>query len=763
MDRSLQGRSWNERYTQAVDEWIRSLFGEQSRYALLALGSYGRQELCPHSDIDLMLVHARSESLQRVEAVANGIWYPIWDLGLGLDHSVKTPRQALEVATDDVRALLGLLDARVIAGNASLGQEATGLVRSYFAKRFRAVSTAIEAYLMPRFRDFGELAHVLEPNLKECDGGLRDLHILESILEVAELPGIPPREEIAEAGELLLTLRVELHRLSERPSDRLGLDEQDIIAPTLGFHDAEALMKEVAHAGRVVSYGMHQALRVLDGTNGNSSRTGDERETVSGFYGARYPTSVSFGTVGFDGPIEGKIDALAVVRLAHRCAREGLQLRWGGEQLAERLLAPPVPWPEELREEFIGLLQAGDGLYEVIEALDGNGVMEIFIPEWSEVRCKPQRNAFHRYSVDRHLVGAVVEASSIRRRVHRPDLLVVAALLHDIGKGRPGDHTDNGVVMARSVMARMGFDDRDRSVIERLVSEHLLLAETALRRDISDPSAIQLVAERVGDPETLELLAALTEADSKATGVLAWSAWKESLIEELCRRANAYLQSGEVPAPAVQIEEAFERQLLEAGAKGMAIAAKDGFVYVAAPDRPGLFALVAGAMSLSGISIVSAEVFAKAGVAIERYRVTSSHGGEVNLDRLDAELKKARVEPDEIAGRLAERAAQLRSRRRSAPRGEELPPRVVISNTESARATIVEVWAPNRIGLLHEVTAIFASMELDIGFAKVMTRGDDVIDSFYLTDRSGAQIEDPAILDSLHHAVLEVADTRPKS
>jgi [protein-PII] uridylyltransferase len=366
------------------------------------------------------------------------------------------------------------------------------------------------------------------------------------------------------------------------------------------------------------------------------------------------------------------------------------------------------------------------------------------LPEWTAVRSRPQRNAYHRFTVDRHLCEAAVEAAALARQVSRPDLLLVGAWLHDLGKGYPGDHTVAGVALMSRIAARMGFDGADVDVLVKLVRYHLLLAETATRRDLSDSATIAAVADAVGDQTTLELLEALTEADSKATGSTAWSPWKAELVHELVARTAAAFAGGVSSQPdtaAHEHEPVVERARAELAA-GRAVHVETSWPHlaVAAHDRAGLFADVAGTLTLHGLSVLAADVWtSEDGIAVESFRTESTFGREPDRDALDADLAAAVERRLPLEARLAERVRTYASRRAAVAR--RAAPRVVVDNDASARATLIEVRAPDGIAVLYRITRALAALDLDVRHAKVATLGAEVVDAFYVVDTNGAKVD----------------------
>ncbi len=366
------------------------------------------------------------------------------------------------------------------------------------------------------------------------------------------------------------------------------------------------------------------------------------------------------------------------------------------------------------------------------------------LPEWTAVRSRPQRNAYHRFTVDRHLWEAAVEASAMTRQVARPDLLLVAAWLHDLGKGYPGDHTVAGVTLMRHVAARMGFDDADVDVLVSLVANHLLLADAATRRDLSDAATIQAVADAVGDQSTLELLGALTEADSKATGSTAWGPWKAELVHELVARTSAFL-AADTPSDGVAEHDgkgpAVERARATLG-RGEVVHVETTWpeLIVGARDRAGLFADVAGTLALHGLSILAADVWTSDdGVAVDWFRTESTFGREPERSALAADLAAAVEGRLPLEARLADRVRTYASRRVAI--AHRAAPRVLVDNEASARASLVEVRAPDGIAVLYRIARALADLGLDVRHAKVATLGADVVDTFYVVDAGGKKVD----------------------
>ena len=367
------------------------------------------------------------------------------------------------------------------------------------------------------------------------------------------------------------------------------------------------------------------------------------------------------------------------------------------------------------------------------------------------MRNKPQRNAYHTFTVDRHLLEAAALAAELTDRVERPDLLLVGALVHDIGKGFPGDHTAVGMEVVERIATRMGFSPDDVEVLVDLVRHHLLLPDTATRRDLDDPATIARVARAAGNSLTLHLLAALTEADSRATGPSAWGAWKAGLVAELVERTDRVLQGEIEPAGPDHIVAANRDLMEEVRQTGQpSVSLQPPRVIVAAPDRRGLLSSVAGALALNGMDVRAANVSGEDGVAVEVFTVEVARGTWPDTAKLREDLAAVLSDPAAIGERLSERERIYPHRRGSA----HLPGTdVSVDNEASETATVLEVRAPDEIGLLHRITRTLFEADLDVVSARVSTLGEIVVDAFYVRESDGAKVTDEGRLSAITGAI----------
>ena len=746
-DASLTGAALRLALVDLADRWLVDRVGDAGGVALVAVGGYGRRDPAPGSDFDLVLVHDGRTG--DVKSIADAIWYPVWDAGVGLDHSVRTVDEASDVAAADLKAALGLLDARHVAGDRSLTEQLRSSVFTRWRRDARRRLAELADATQERWNNNGELAFLLEPDLKDSRGGLRDIHALHAV--AASWLVDVPLARLEPAHALLLDARGELHRRSSRPTDRLVLQEQNPVALATGYADPESLMRAVSAAGRAIAFACDETWRRVRATL-RPPRRWRQKAPV------RRP--LADGVVEQDGEVvlargaSPATDPVLVLRAAAAAAQHGLPIApHAMDRLANESPPMPDPWPSAGRDWLLALLGAGSDAVPVVEALDQAGLFVRLIPEWERVRCKPQRNPVHRFTVDRHLVEAATHAAEFSRRVARPDLLVLGALLHDIGKGWPGDHTDAGVAVVPVIGSRLGLDAADIAVLVALVQHHLLLPDTATRRDLDDPATAQLVADAVGDHNTLELLHALTEADGLATGPAAWGEWKAGLVADLVRRAAAVIVG--LPAGDSDVLDDAQRALADRGE--LAVQVEGDRVTVVAPDRPGLLWRWAGVLALHRLTIRAATATSVGPTAVTVFDVTPRFGSPPDWDRLRADVRRAYDDALPLAAHLAER-----ERAYTQPETPHVvPPAVLWDDAASESSSVVEVRAHDSVGLLHRLTRTLADLDLDVRSARVSTLGAEVVDAFYVVEVDGRLVAEPERRRQIEQALLTAC--RPAS
>jgi [protein-PII] uridylyltransferase len=711
------------RRTAQIDRWLTGLLGPQPGVALVAVGGYGRREMLPHSDLDVVLLHGGHDD---IAVLADRIWYPVWDSGAELDHAVRTVPQARRVARADLKVALGLLSARHVAGDPDLTQR----LRAGALEDWRSAAPARLAELHAahdeRARIFGELAFLLEPDLKEARGGLRDVHAIQAVAAAWVAPAPGPR--VRTAYEQIMDARHALHEVTGRRLDRLVLEEQDEVARALGLLDGDVLLRMLAGAARTIAYAVDHAFRQTD-----RLQTRRLRRRAAG----RRP--LADGVVEQDGEVvlaraaDPARDPALVLRAAAAAAQAGLPL--APRTLARLTECPPlpVPWPGAARDALLALLGAGPSAVSVWEALDTEGLVTALIPDWERVRNRPQRNPLHTFTVDRHLVEAAARAAALTREVARPDLLLLAALLHDIGKGWPGDHSVTGEVVAGDVARRIGLPGPDADLVAAAVRHHLLLPVMATRRDLDDPVTVKQVAAAVPSRALLELLHALATADGLATGPAAWNDWKARLVADLVRRVEAVLAGEQMPGPAPLRDD----QLALAAAGGPAATVRGSEVTVVAPDRPGLLWRAAGVLASHRLAVRSANATSVGATAVTVFDVEPEFGDPPDALLVAGDLRRMLLGRLDVEGRLERRA------RAAPPRAAAVPaPKVTLVDEASQTATVVEVRAHDAPGLLWRVGRALGECGLDVRAARVETLGAEVVDVFYVTDSGGRLLAD---------------------
>lgn len=745
-DKTLFGSAFTAAHSQRVDEWISAIVSEieiPSGIALVAMGGYGRGELAPQSDLDIALVH---EPGTDVADFADKIWYPIWDSGMKLGHRVDTVDGLLKIARTDLDTATALLSVRFLAGDESLALE-LAVASSEQWRLDPGTSAALVSERVDRLhQEHGEVAFGLGPDLKNGRGGMRDVHALTWARATGVLADQANEVSLDEAYETLLRARVELHRVTNRPGDRLVLEIQDDVAIALGYRNADPMMADIARAARTIAWVSDAAWFWVGRSSDPHRRSTDVEQSANGIVIDSGLLSLS-STADLDDP-------MLILDVAHAAASRDCFVDQGSlERLAAGSARFPDPWTEEMRLRFTDVLRLGRSSVTSLEALDQVGLMSRIIPEWEPNRSKPQRNDYHRFTVDRHLLEAAAEASALTDRVDREDLLVLGALLHDIGKGYPGDHTDVGVGLIETISERMGYSERDRSLLTDMCRHHLLLPDVATRRDLDDDGTITLVADTVGDSELLSLLGALTEADSIATGPSAWNRSKATLVRTLVQRVHDVLDGA---TPEEVVGEGFpgeaERALMARAVdeqNGFLIEVSGTTVTVIQNDRPGAFSRIAGVLTLNGLDIISAAAHTEDGVALSQFIV---HHDQYDAARVENQLLLGTAGRLALEARVAERRdTYARSIKRTSAKA--IPPSVSFDNRSSQNATVIEVNCRDQVGLLYRIAQAMSNMGIEISTARIQTIGDAIIDAFYVTYEN-EKILDSQFLVELERAVL---------
>lgn len=775
-DTHLRGAAFGAALADACDAVLAETAATldlKGKWAVVVAGSYARRELCPGSDLDVLLVHGGGARGRNAEHAARTLWYPFWDAGFSLGQATRTPKEALALADSDLDALTALLDVRVVAGDHAFALELRDKARALAAKRRTRVVDALAAAADVRYERPGPVAEILEPNVKEGAGGLRDLQALTwagwavsprgGFAGLVEAGVLEPTDvaELEAANARLLDVRVALHRVTGGRSDQLTLQDQDAVAALLSIDDADTLLRELADAARAIGWISREVWSRLESVKkGPAGRTAARDQPVAP------------GVVLRDGRVtllaDEPVTVTATLRVAGVAAERDAPIdRTTLARLGE--VDGDVPWSAEDRDALFRLLRAGRPLVAVFEALDHVGALVRLLPEWAHVRARPQRNAYHRFTVDRHLLEAVVDCdalldgtgveSDVARRC-RPELLLFGVLTHDIGKGAPGDHSEVGAVRAAAFATRIGLEEHAVDVVAWMVRHHLLMADTATRRDLADPETIVRFGRAVHDTERLDLLYALTVADSRATGPAAWSAAKAALCRQLFAETDGLFEGGVVdPRLAAERQAVLDRHRALLDSRELAVEWsewEDGLMEctVVARDRRGLLATVAGVLTLVGFDIQGASAYgdAETGMALEVYRGFDRFGRLDEAGRRDftTMLRSALDGVLPLRSRLSDRIRRYRGAGSVVDRSVD----VRVDLDASASATVIEVHAPDEVGLLASVAAVFADLGVDVSVALVSTTGERAVDVFYIRDAQGAKPTDPLLLQRIRATLV---------
>ncbi|HWJ82808.1 MAG TPA: [protein-PII] uridylyltransferase [Nocardioides sp.] len=715
--------------------------GPDSGIALVAVGGYGRGELAPYSDLDVVLVADEGVDQDMWAELASAVWYPIWDSGAKLDHSVRTLPEMIAAAADDVRVASGLLDVRHLAGDFSLTLRLRTTILAAWRRSARERVPELRELVRNRHRLTGEVAHLSVPDIKEAEGGLRDATVLKC-LAATWLVDVPAAD-LERGRQQLLDVRDLLHAAAGRATDRIAPEHWGPIAEGLGLTgtdgepDDRAAQRQVRELGRRLTHLSRLTWRRADDAVRRSPASLQRRPELEPLAPG---VALSKGEVVLDRGARPSSDPTLLLRAAAEAAVRDVVL---APPTAARLVreCPPLPdpWPDEARRQLVRLLAAGPGLLGVWETLEETGALAGILPEWERVRLLPHASVIHRFTVDRHSVETCVEASALIRDVSRPDVLLVAALLHDIGKGGLVEHCQAGAPIARAVAERMGFAPTEVDLVETLVRRHLLLSETATTRDPDDPATLQVVLRDIRDADALALLTALTEADAKATSPKAWSSWRAGLIHDLARRVGAALDGGTAP-PAMPHEEIPVPDDVADG--GVALTVEpvvDGSrVTAVARDRVGLLADLAATFALRRVPIRAARVWSQGELGVSVWELADEH--------LDAGLLRDQI--DNIVARRVDPAVRLAPR--GAPERADLAPAVVVRPEASEQATVLEVRAGDRVGVVYLVCAALAELDISVRSAHVSTLGPQAVDVFYLQEAHAGALSDARAADAAH-------------
>ncbi|WP_312814656.1 [protein-PII] uridylyltransferase [Brevundimonas sp.] len=801
-------------YAEAADDLLISLWrfatevlypDMRDRLSLLAVGGYGRGVLAPYSDLDLLILRPTPQVSERAAKVSEFIHYVLWDMGLKLGSSFRSLRETLDLAQSDMTVRTTLLEARLVAGDARLGE---GLLKRFRARVREADPTPFIAAKMSerdvRISKAGGVRNRVEPNVKDGKGGLRDLNTLFWIalsVDPDSARGKKALESFLGAGEMrsfreaigfLWQVRIHLHLVAGRAEEKLTFDFQPEIARRMGWRGrgdelaVERFMRRyflvagrVGALTRAVSAQLEaRQQKKAEGLSRGLSRLFQRKRVKLAFDGL----VVEQGRLSVNSANVFARDPLRLLILFVEADRLDIDLHPDAVAAVIRslsLVTPAVRRDPRASELLLHLLAHSRRPYRVLSLMNETGLLGRFLPEWGRIVGQTQFNMYHAYTVDEHTLQAVgiiddikkgtLEAdhpasSAVIHSIVDPEALMLAMLLHDVGKGGDLGQLEEGAIAARSACERLGIDPRRIELVVWLVRNHLLMSDYAQKRDVSDPDTVRAFAEAVGDLERLRMLMVLTVADIRAVGPGVWNGWKGQLMRALFDKAEALFRGGDVrgddllPDYAALIEKArFAGVAVQTTLPQGPLEATSRIV-VATHDRRGLFADMTATLAMAGADVVGAHLATQDdGMALEVFEIQNSAGEAYGL-----------VEPRRLSilARALERAALKGARgsahtvqRVSARRAVfDVRPVVRIDTGFVPHAVVVEVSGADRSGLLSDLAHIFSDQNFSVRSAHIACFGERAVDAFYLTDNDGQKPTDAAALDVLRQALIEALD-----
>lgn len=819
----LAARTYAQGCLKQLSGAFRSGAAPEEGWCLVAVGGFGRGELSFASDLDLLFLY-QNRLLPSLQEIIRELTYGLWDGGFEVGHATASVSEARRLVQEDFSILTSHLEAGFVAGDEKLYHSwRQSFLGSFGSQRRRRFLQHLVNYREERLRQYGETSYLLEPHIKEGVGGLRDLQIIRwagaVFLRDTDLNAMLEHDWLArqetlwleQAYDFLWRVRLQVHQLTGRRQDQLLFSEQELVAGRLGYADSQ---QGLAVEGFMRLYYRHTA-RIRRTATFFLDRL---REAQRKLPRIRIRRRVLPGPFLLDGrhlhflePQWLSKDPRLLMQFFWQAAQSDAHFHHqAGGMIRENLGAFGESARRDPRvvEQFFDILLHSEQAFRVLQVMLETGFLEAFVPEFVPVRFRVQHDVYHLYTVDEHLLRTVRQLhrmeqnqdprlgdlgwSALFAGLRHRRILFLAGLLHDIGKGEGKNHALRGVPLVREIGERLGLDPEETALLAFLVEHHLLLAETALKRDLMDEKPILHCAVTIGDRERLKMLLLLTVADSLATGPGAWSAWKASLLGQLYDKVDRVLARGSWQGENLQVrsQEVHKAVLELAGADldrerivrwldrlsfryllsqppeamvqhyqmekdldGRPLLLKtrqmDGEMWqltVATRDRPGLFAIITGVLWLRGLNILSADIFTReSGVALDVLLVERLpdplHAGEL-WEKIEHDLTCALTDRSYLDELLADRRRPSLLQPKCLPRKDD---NVVIDEEESDFYTIIEVYTWDRPGLLHAITHTLYELGVSIQLAKISTPGAQVADIFYVTDMSGNKLMLPEL------------------
>ena len=820
----LSGHALLDKHTRLMDAALAGYFkqsqAEREEMSLVALGGYGRSELFPYSDIDLMLLYSHGAE-DKIKDVAEAVFYPLWDAGLEVGHGVRNLDSCLDEAGKDFFLQVSLLDARLIAGSEALFTELEKNFRkTYVEGQRKSFLQDMLSHRSKRHERFGNHSYLLEPHIKESRGGFRDIQAMTwsaqvifglkhpKDMESAGLLTTTERKAFEKASDDLTKIRNRLHYISGRKNDQLYFEHQEEMASAFGYTDQQGVL------------GVERFMRDVHGHLQTIAVTTDlffehVTEVLGLVTSAKKTKELETGLVLRQGRIHISPQDLPAKR-PHLLMRAFSQVAQTGSPLHHRtkklihsqlhLVDDKMRRSKLASRAFFETIQSKKAPLQALTDMLESGLLAAFIPEFANLRSLAQHDIYHIFTVDRHLLQTVEEINNLRTKEHNlfitvpsPYILFLAALLHDIGKGSGKNHAEYGAELAAQIGKRLGMTEPDIKCLTFLVREHLYLTKIALRRDLEDEALIIRCARKMKDQDRLTMLYLLAIADAKATGPSAWSDWKAALLQELYLKVVNILSSGNLSLPDPSQEISWMReQVAEIVGDDSPVALKTlpddyllGFtpdevaghiekhhilqkqdivlqasneeghwsILIMSKDRPGMLSKIFGVLALHNLEILAAQIYTWTdGTIVDTLNVASTLNNNFADQNWQA-LERDLNKAIHFRLGLTHRLHQkLRPIGYAGPQvGQRPTTKVLIHPEASDFYTVIEVYAENRAGLLYDITRTMSDFGINTFRAKIGMRGDQVVDVFYVLDSAGCKIEDSSFQREIKNGLLHAA------
>lgn len=832
----LSGQEIQQRCAELVDNFIVNQFdnssavqGARGSIAVIALGGYGRQEFFPYSDIDLLLLHDwwAKKSMQ---AVSESLLYPLWDEGFEVGQSVRGVKDAVQFALEDFHFQVALLDARLLAGSQALFDELRArYTKKIFDGRRHEFARTMEAFKLERWQKYGSHTYLLEPHIKEGKGGLRDIQAMLWVakgvfglqdLEAIEASGMleaANRQAFENSWSMLAKIRNRLHLLCRRKSDHLIFELQQEMAESFDYKDlggmlgVEHFMRDVYSHLQTVSVVtdlfFEHVQEVLGLTAGLAVEQQLERSIV-----------LRGGTVRLAAIEDLGERPYLLMRLFLQAGRMGLPLHHRTRQIVTghlHLVDDHFRSSKRVAKVFLELLTQTDDIFPVLETMLATGLLPRYIPEFAGVESLAQHDLYHLYTVDRHQLQTVAELTLLRKsmvelfaeiEIQEIEVLYLAALLHDIGKGKQADHSVLGAEMVAEIGRRLQLSVSSCETLAFLIRYHLFLPENAMRRDFSDREFIRQAAELIGDNQRLIMLYLLTIADSKATGPSAWSDWKSSLLSELylslkaCLGADCHLEHDEQEGEEQGVSWLREQLLVQLDGQPVRIGIdslpvdyllsfsldavlghlrihreqatrlqqqillfpesgeRSWSLLIMGRDKVGLLAKFCGVLALHNLTVLSAQIFTwPDGTVVDVIEVVPAASRtfeELNWQTVERDLNLAINYRLDVGYQLYQKMQpQTYGQVRQV---QQLERKVIIDNQTSQQYTLVEVYGGDSRDTLYQLTQTLADFSLTIHRARIATEVEQLIDIFYVKTTADGKLTEPAAVEKVRMTLMHI-------